>query len=56
MKDNTLLPDTDDACPNGYVLKVLNSLDSTANNLIDAQNEMMLYLGMDIEYKIYPFN
>lgn len=45
VKDNSHLPDVNDACPFGYVMKVLNSLDSRAPNLIDAQNEMMLYLG-----------
>lgn len=45
MKDSCTLPDPSDACPDGYVLKVLNSLDSKALNLIDAQNEMMLFLG-----------
>ena len=46
MKDDSLLPDINDVYPYGYVLKVLNSLDSTANNLIDAQNEMMIFLGI----------
>ncbi|XP_059352974.1 hydroxylysine kinase-like [Daphnia carinata] len=46
VKDNSHLPDVKDACPLGYIMKVLNSLDSKASNLIDAQNEMMLYLGM----------
>ncbi|EFX76488.1 hypothetical protein DAPPUDRAFT_306142 [Daphnia pulex] len=45
VESDSALPDIHDACPHGYVLKVLNSLDSKAYNLIDAQNEMMLYLA-----------
>ena len=45
VKSDSNLPDKEDTCQDGYVLKVLNSLDSKSNNLIDAQNEMMLYLG-----------
>ena len=39
------MPDPKDACKHGYVLKVLNSLDSKSSALIDAQNKMMLFLS-----------
>ncbi|EDX05396.1 hydroxylysine kinase [Drosophila simulans] len=32
-------------CPHGYVLKILNSLDSKKEDFVDAQNQMLLYLG-----------
>ncbi|EDW55646.1 hydroxylysine kinase [Drosophila sechellia] len=32
-------------CPQGYVLKILNSLDSKKEDFVDAQNQMLLYLG-----------
>lgn len=48
VKAHNCLPDTDDVCLHGYVLKIMNSLDSKAHNLIDAQHEMMVYLGMYI--------
>lgn len=45
VKDDSVLPNVSDRCPHGYLLKVLNSLDSKASALIDAQNQMMLYLS-----------
>lgn len=32
-------------CPFGYVLKILNSLDSKMEDVVDAQNQILLYLG-----------
>lgn len=32
-------------CKNGYVLKVMNSLDSKNVAVVEAQNALMLYLG-----------
>uniref|UniRef100_A0A6P4FR98 Hydroxylysine kinase n=1 Tax=Drosophila rhopaloa TaxID=1041015 RepID=A0A6P4FR98_DRORH len=32
-------------CPNGYVLKILNSLDSKKEDFVDGQNQLLLYLG-----------
>lgn len=32
-------------CPLGYVLKILNALDSKKEDFIDAQNQLLLYLG-----------
>lgn len=32
-------------CPHGYVLKILNSLDSKKTDFVDAQNELMVYLS-----------
>ncbi|XP_017094518.2 hydroxylysine kinase [Drosophila bipectinata] len=32
-------------CQNGYVLKILNSLDSKKENFVDAQNQLLLFLG-----------
>ncbi|XP_022214801.2 hydroxylysine kinase [Drosophila obscura] len=32
-------------CPNGYVLKIMNSLDSKKEDVVDAQNQVMLYLS-----------
>ena len=31
--------------PSGYILKVMNSLDSQEPAIVDGQNEMMLFLG-----------
>ena len=45
VKDNQSLPDPDDICNEGYILKIVNSLDSKKQSFIDAQNEMMIYLG-----------
>ncbi|KAI9554916.1 hypothetical protein GHT06_020196 [Daphnia sinensis] len=45
VKEHNCLPNTDDVCLDGYVLKIMNALDSKAINLIDAQHEMMVYLG-----------
>jgi len=45
VKDDSCLPDASDRCPHGYLLKILNSLDSKAETLIDAQNQMMLFLN-----------
>ncbi|XP_057380551.1 hydroxylysine kinase-like isoform X2 [Daphnia carinata] len=44
VKEHNCLPDTEDVCLDGYVLKITNSLDSKACNLIDAQHKMMVYL------------
>jgi len=32
-------------CPHGYVLKILNSLDSKKQDFVDGQNQLLLYLG-----------
>ncbi|XP_030384593.1 hydroxylysine kinase [Scaptodrosophila lebanonensis] len=32
-------------CPQGYVLKVVNSLDSKKEDIVDAQNQLLLYLA-----------
>ncbi|EDW90304.1 hydroxylysine kinase [Drosophila yakuba] len=32
-------------CPHGYVLKILNSLDSKKEDFVDAQNQLLLYLA-----------
>ncbi|BFF95917.1 hydroxylysine kinase [Drosophila madeirensis] len=32
-------------CPHGYVLKIMNSLDSKNEKIVDAQNQVMLYLS-----------
>ena len=45
VKNHSSLPDPSDACADGYVLKILNSLDSKESSFIDAQNQMMLFLG-----------
>lgn len=34
-------------CNNGYVLKVMNSLDSKNLALVEGQNALMVYLGKD---------
>ncbi|XP_005182629.1 hydroxylysine kinase [Musca domestica] len=36
-------------CPHGYVLKILNALDSKKEDFVDAQNQLMLYLSKYIE-------
>ena len=46
MKDDSVLPDPNDKCPHGYLLKILNSLDSKSGALIEAQNQMMLFLSI----------
>ncbi|XP_017475430.1 PREDICTED: hydroxylysine kinase [Rhagoletis zephyria] len=33
--------------PHGYILKILNALDSKKPNFVDAQNELMLYLAKE---------
>jgi len=45
VKDDSVLPDPNDKCPHGYLLKILNSLDSKSGALIEAQNQMMLFLN-----------
>ncbi|XP_001356896.2 hydroxylysine kinase [Drosophila pseudoobscura] len=32
-------------CPHGYILKIMNSLDSKKEDVVDAQNQVMLYLS-----------
>ncbi|EDW04088.1 hydroxylysine kinase [Drosophila grimshawi] len=32
-------------CPHGYVLKILNALDSKKEDFVDAQNQLLLYLA-----------
>lgn len=32
-------------CPHGYVLKIMNSMDSTNLDVVDAQNEIMNFLS-----------
>jgi hydroxylysine kinase len=39
---NPVLPNT---CPDGYILKILNSLDSNKMGFVDAQNKLMLLLS-----------
>jgi len=45
VKDDSVLPNPSDRCQHGYLLKILNSLDSKAGALIEAQNQMMLFLN-----------
>ncbi|XP_013111963.2 hydroxylysine kinase [Stomoxys calcitrans] len=35
--------------PHGYVLKILNSLDSKKEDVVDAQNQLMLYLSKQVK-------
>ncbi|XP_053627915.2 hydroxylysine kinase-like [Cherax quadricarinatus] len=37
-------PHIKELCPSGYVLKIVNSLDSKSENFIKAQNQMMFFL------------
>ncbi|XP_017855197.1 hydroxylysine kinase isoform X2 [Drosophila busckii] len=34
-------------CPDGYVLKILNALDSKKQDFVDAQNQLLLYLSKE---------
>ncbi|XP_061398197.1 hydroxylysine kinase [Musca vetustissima] len=36
-------------CPHGYVLKILNALDSKKEDFVDAQNQLMLYLSKHLQ-------
>lgn len=52
VDESTQTENVSKICSNDYVLKVMNSLDSKALSVVDAQNSLMLYLGKSYDFII----